>query len=40
MATTVAAPATAAPAAQAKVRTGWTQHGLLFVLPFLLVYVA
>ncbi|MEV4013837.1 sugar ABC transporter permease [Nonomuraea angiospora] len=38
--TTVAAPATAAPAAQAKVRRGWTQHGLLFVAPFLLIYLA
>ncbi|NUO99256.1 MAG: sugar ABC transporter permease [Nonomuraea sp.] len=40
MATTVAAPVTTAPVPDAKVRRGWTQHGLLFVLPFLLVYVA
>ncbi|MGP4098545.1 carbohydrate ABC transporter permease [Nonomuraea sp. KM90] len=40
MTTTVVAPATAAPLAEAKVKRGWTQHGLLFVAPFLLVYVA
>ncbi|TDE35120.1 sugar ABC transporter permease [Nonomuraea mesophila] len=40
MTTTVAAPAASSgPAARAKVRRGWTQHGLLFVAPFLLVYV-
>ncbi|GAA4512459.1 carbohydrate ABC transporter permease [Nonomuraea ferruginea] len=40
MTTTVAAPATTAPAAKAQVKRSWTQHGLLFVAPFLLVYVA
>ncbi|MEV0160749.1 carbohydrate ABC transporter permease [Nonomuraea fuscirosea] len=40
MTTTVAAPATAGPVAKAKVRRGWTQHGLLFVGPFLLIYLA
>ncbi|MGI5289151.1 carbohydrate ABC transporter permease [Nonomuraea polychroma] len=41
MTTTVAAPATATPAAtEDKVRRGWTQHGLLFVAPFLVIYVA
>ncbi|MER7369171.1 carbohydrate ABC transporter permease [Nonomuraea wenchangensis] len=40
MTTVVAAPAAAPPAAEAKVRHAWTQHGLLFVLPFLAVYVA
>ncbi|MCK2216872.1 sugar ABC transporter permease [Actinomadura sp. ATCC 31491] len=40
MATTVAAPAAAPPAAGTKVRHAWTQHGLLFVVPFLAVYVA
>ncbi len=39
MATTVAAPAAAAPVAKPKVRHAWTQHGLLFVAPFLLIYV-
>ncbi|MFC4009394.1 carbohydrate ABC transporter permease [Nonomuraea purpurea] len=39
MATTVAAPTTAAPVAEPKVRRSWTQHGLLFVAPFLLIYV-
>ncbi|GAA3236982.1 carbohydrate ABC transporter permease [Nonomuraea helvata] len=40
MTTTVAAPAAAAPVTEAKVRRGWTQHGMLFVAPFLLIYVA
>ncbi|AQZ60759.1 N-Acetyl-D-glucosamine ABC transport system, permease protein 1 [[Actinomadura] parvosata subsp. kistnae] len=40
MTTTVAAPATAAPVATPKVRRGWTQHGMVFVAPFLLIYVA
>ncbi|WSG70016.1 sugar ABC transporter permease [Nonomuraea glycinis] len=41
MTTTVAAPTTgSAPLAEAKVRRSWTQHGLLFVAPFLLVYLA
>ncbi|MEW9548986.1 carbohydrate ABC transporter permease [Nonomuraea sp. NPDC050783] len=40
MATTVAAPAAAPPAAEVKVRRAWTQHGLLFVAPFLAVYLA
>ncbi|MGA5762304.1 carbohydrate ABC transporter permease [Nonomuraea bangladeshensis] len=40
MTTVVAAPAAAPPATKAKVRHAWTQHGLLFVLPFLAVYVA
>jgi multiple sugar transport system permease protein len=39
--TTVTAPtAGSAPLAEAKVHRSWTQHGLLFVAPFLLVYVA
>ncbi|MFI7450383.1 hypothetical protein ACIBQX_23015 [Nonomuraea sp. NPDC049714] len=29
-----------APLAEAKVHRSWTQHGLLLVAPFLLVYVA
>jgi multiple sugar transport system permease protein len=40
MTATVAAPATAAPVAKTKVSRRWTEHGLLFVAPFLLVYVA
>ncbi|WP_223166443.1 carbohydrate ABC transporter permease [Nonomuraea sp. SYSU D8015] len=40
MTTTVAAPAATAPVAEAKVKRGWTQHGLLFVAPFLVIYVA
>ncbi|MFF3442618.1 carbohydrate ABC transporter permease [Streptosporangium sp. NPDC002721] len=40
MTTTVAAPATASPAAETGVVRRWTQHGLLFVVPFLVVYVA
>jgi multiple sugar transport system permease protein len=40
MTTTVAAPPTAAPVATPKVQRGWTQHGMVFVTPFLLVYVA
>ncbi|GAA2869129.1 carbohydrate ABC transporter permease [Nonomuraea rubra] len=40
MTTTVAAPPTAAPVATPKVRRGWTQHGMVFVAPFLLIYVA
>ncbi|MEV1176229.1 sugar ABC transporter permease [Nonomuraea sp. NPDC049784] len=39
MTTTIAAPAAAAPTTEAKVHRGWTQHGLLFVAPFLLIYV-
>ncbi|WP_043641078.1 carbohydrate ABC transporter permease [Nonomuraea candida] len=39
MTTTVAPPVTAAPAAKPRVRRGWTQHGLVFVAPFLLIYV-
>ncbi|MGW0805901.1 carbohydrate ABC transporter permease [Nonomuraea sp. NPDC002799] len=39
MTTTVAARPAAAPVATVKVRRNWTQHGLLFVAPFLLVYV-
>lgn len=39
MTTTVAAPASTAPLAKPKVRRGWTQHGLVFVTPFLLIYV-
>src|SRR5690606_7672901 len=40
MTTTVAAPATTSPAEKAQVKRSWTQHGLLFVIPFLLIYVA
>ncbi|MGN9842704.1 carbohydrate ABC transporter permease [Nonomuraea sp. H19] len=40
MTTTVAAPAAAAPVTEAKVQRRWTQHGMLFVAPFLLIYVA
>ncbi|SDM22263.1 carbohydrate ABC transporter permease [Nonomuraea jiangxiensis] len=40
MTTTVAPRPTAAPATEAKVRRRWTQHGLLFVAPFLVIYVA
>src|SRR5690606_39265104 len=40
MTTTVAAPATPSPAEKAQVKRSWTQHGLLFVIPFLLIYVA
>ncbi|MBN6055523.1 sugar ABC transporter permease [Nonomuraea sp. RK-328] len=41
MMTTVAVPATAAtPAEEARPRRRWTQHGLLFVGPFLAVYLA
>lgn len=40
MTTTVAAPATTAPAEKAQVKRSWTQHGLLFVAPFLLIYAA
>ncbi|MEO3791192.1 sugar ABC transporter permease [Nonomuraea sp. B10E15] len=40
MTAAVAPPAASSvPAARARVRRGWTQHGLLFVAPFLLVYV-
>jgi len=39
MAATVAAPAATAPVSQIQVRRRWTQHGLLFVAPFLLIYV-
>ncbi|GAA2769412.1 sugar ABC transporter permease [Nonomuraea dietziae] len=40
MTTTVAAPAATQPVAEVKVARRWTQHGLLFVGPFLLVYLA
>ncbi|GAA3407716.1 carbohydrate ABC transporter permease [Streptosporangium vulgare] len=40
MTTAVAPPATASPAAETGVVRRWTQHGLLFVAPFLVVYVA
>ncbi|WP_371784813.1 carbohydrate ABC transporter permease [Streptosporangium subroseum] len=40
MTTTVAAPATTAPVAKAKAGRRWTQHGMLFIAPFLVVYVA
>ncbi|SNS35229.1 carbohydrate ABC transporter membrane protein 1, CUT1 family [Streptosporangium subroseum] len=40
MTTTVAAPATTAPVAKAKAARPWTQHGMLFIAPFLVVYVA
>ncbi|MGJ6967288.1 carbohydrate ABC transporter permease [Streptosporangium sp. G11] len=40
MTTTVAAPATASPATETGVVRRWSQHGLLFVAPFLVVYVA
>ncbi|WP_440063591.1 carbohydrate ABC transporter permease [Streptosporangium sp. OZ121] len=40
MTTTVAAPAGAAPAAKTGAGHRWTQHGLLFVAPFLVIYVA
>ncbi|MEO3870080.1 sugar ABC transporter permease [Nonomuraea sp. B12E4] len=40
MTPTVAPRATAAPVAKAEVRRGWTQHGLLFVAPFLVIYLA
>ncbi|MEU4544560.1 carbohydrate ABC transporter permease [Nonomuraea dietziae] len=40
MTTTVAAPAATKPVAEVKVARRWTQHGLLFVGPFLLVYLA
>ncbi|MEQ4719180.1 sugar ABC transporter permease [Nonomuraea sp. B19D2] len=39
MSTTIAAPAAAAPVTEVKVKRRWTQHGLLFVAPFLLIYV-
>ncbi|MFI6507202.1 carbohydrate ABC transporter permease [Streptosporangium sp. NPDC050855] len=40
MTTTVTAPATAAPVAAARAGHRWTQHGLLFVAPFLIIYLA
>ena len=40
MTTTVAAPATAAPVAKIRAGRPWTQHGMLFIAPFLVVYVA
>ncbi|MDP9841589.1 carbohydrate ABC transporter permease [Streptosporangium lutulentum] len=40
MTTTVEAPAGAAPVAKTGAGRRWTQHGLLFVAPFLVVYVA
>ncbi|MET8863013.1 sugar ABC transporter permease [Nonomuraea sp. NPDC004580] len=39
MTATVAPTATAVAAVQSKVRRGWTEHGLLFVAPFLLIYL-
>jgi multiple sugar transport system permease protein len=38
MTATVAPPASAVAAVKSKVRRGWTEHGLLFVAPFLLIY--
>ncbi|MET7461883.1 sugar ABC transporter permease [Nonomuraea sp. NPDC005501] len=42
MTTTVAVPAApaAAPAEHARARRRWTQHGMLFIAPFLAVYLA
>ncbi|MEV6860251.1 sugar ABC transporter permease [Streptosporangium subroseum] len=40
MTTTVAAPATTALVAKVKAGRRWTQHGMLFIAPFLVVYVA
>ncbi|GAA3816299.1 sugar ABC transporter permease [Sphaerisporangium flaviroseum] len=40
MTTTVAAPATTTPVAEVRVARRWTQHGMLFVAPFLVIYVA
>jgi multiple sugar transport system permease protein len=40
MTTTVAAPATTAPVAKIRAGRPWTQHGMLFIAPFLVVYVA
>ncbi|MEU8380567.1 sugar ABC transporter permease [Streptosporangium sp. NPDC048865] len=40
MTTTVTAPAPAAPVAKDRAGRRWTQHGLLFVAPFLVIYVA
>jgi multiple sugar transport system permease protein len=40
MTATVAAPATTAPVSKVQVRRRWTQHGLLFVAPFLAIYAA
>jgi multiple sugar transport system permease protein len=40
MTTTVAAPATTAPVEKVKEGRRWTQHGMLFIAPFLVVYVA
>jgi multiple sugar transport system permease protein len=39
MTATVTVPAATVPTEQAQVRRSWTQHGLLFVAPFLLIYV-
>ncbi|MEU7829281.1 sugar ABC transporter permease [Nonomuraea sp. NPDC049129] len=40
MAATAAAPVTTTPVAHVQVRRRWTQHGLLFVAPFLVIYAA
>jgi multiple sugar transport system permease protein len=40
MTTIVAAPATTVPIVKIRARRSWTQHGLLFTAPFLVVYVA
>ncbi|MDH2427328.1 sugar ABC transporter permease [Sphaerisporangium sp. TRM90804] len=40
MTTTVAAPAATAPVAAARAERRWTQHGLLFVAPFMVIYAA
>ncbi|SDQ35185.1 carbohydrate ABC transporter permease [Thermostaphylospora chromogena] len=39
MTTTVAASTAVEPAERATVRRSWTQHGLLFIAPFLAIYV-